>query len=222
MDKKYFLMLLDSISYFRSVFCGTLKDVSKWDLLPKQFPELGNLSKLILSWQWPKLDYLENFQTFLFFLLVYFKNVCYLAKLSFLSFYPHKKVVSLHLWVYLKYTCFQDWLHSMAILYINSYKHFFNAVKWIRLSSQNIGTLYRNHASRQLLLFADFGVDSGNQTSNGCDFTYDSKYAKNGSFQSPNFNGYYPRDMECTYYFKGSEAYLKINFTHFNVPGTQE
>ncbi|XP_054721971.1 suppressor of lurcher protein 1-like [Uloborus diversus] len=54
----------------------------------------------------------------------------------------------------------------------------------------------------------------------GCEFTFLSEERSNGTFSSPNYPGFYPRETECTYIFQGKEKErVQITFTSFDVDG---
>lgn len=67
----------------------------------------------------------------------------------------------------------------------------------------------------------NFGIYSGKQDEQKvCGFSYHSKDQFNGTFTSPNFPGYYPRDTECHYFFYGeTNERVLISFTDFKVEG---
>ena len=67
----------------------------------------------------------------------------------------------------------------------------------------------------------DFGITTGEQISSmPCGFHYNSTAASNGTFWSPNFPGFYPRDTECHYFFHGQVGErVKILFTYFDIEG---
>lgn len=69
----------------------------------------------------------------------------------------------------------------------------------------------------------DFGISSGKQLPNyPCAFVYKSIEASNGSFCSPNYPGYYPRDTECHYFFNGLETErVHLQFIYFDVEGVE-
>ena len=68
---------------------------------------------------------------------------------------------------------------------------------------------------------ADFGITTGEQiNSMPCAFQYNSTVASNGTFWSPNFPGYYPRDTECHYFFYAQIGErVKISFSYFDIEG---
>jgi hypothetical protein len=68
---------------------------------------------------------------------------------------------------------------------------------------------------------ADFGISSGRQlSSHPCGFEFNSTEALNGTFSSPNYPGYYPRDTECHYLFHGRPGEkVHLHFTYFDVEG---
>lgn len=44
--------------------------------------------------------------------------------------------------------------------------------------------------------------------------------ASNGTFSSPNFPGFYPRDTECHYFFYGDvNQRVRLHFHYFDVEG---
>ncbi|GIY39781.1 suppressor of lurcher protein 1, partial [Caerostris extrusa] len=52
----------------------------------------------------------------------------------------------------------------------------------------------------------DFGISSvGQNPTLDCRFMFLSEERGNGTFSSPNYPGYYPRDTECHYTFRGKE-----------------
>ncbi|KAF4521632.1 hypothetical protein B566_EDAN006674 [Ephemera danica] len=67
----------------------------------------------------------------------------------------------------------------------------------------------------------NFGITTGRQqTDNPCAFLFNSSETSNGSFSSPNYPGYYPRDTECHYFFQGrSTERVHLHFTYFDVEG---
>jgi len=45
-------------------------------------------------------------------------------------------------------------------------------------------------------------------------------HSQNGTFTSPNFPGYYPRNTECHFLFYGGDGeQVYITFTYFDVEG---
>ena len=55
-----------------------------------------------------------------------------------------------------------------------------------------------------------------------CAFQYNSTASSNGTFWSPNYPGYYPRDTECHYLFYGQPGErIKIAFSQFDIEGMQ-
>jgi len=53
-----------------------------------------------------------------------------------------------------------------------------------------------------------------------CRFIYKSSKSLNGTFTSPNYPGFYPRNTECHYLFLGDETYrVAIAFRQFDVDG---
>ncbi|KAJ9586789.1 hypothetical protein L9F63_019622, partial [Diploptera punctata] len=67
----------------------------------------------------------------------------------------------------------------------------------------------------------NFGITTGRQLAEyPCAFVFNSSDAKNGTFASPNFPGFYPRDTECHYFFHGSRTEkVHLHFTYFDVEG---
>ncbi|XP_065340086.1 suppressor of lurcher protein 1-like isoform X2 [Cloeon dipterum] len=67
----------------------------------------------------------------------------------------------------------------------------------------------------------NFGISSGRQLSaHPCGFEFNSTEAANGTFSSPNYPGYYPRDTECHYLFYGRPGEkVHLHFTYFDVEG---
>ncbi|XP_070504706.1 suppressor of lurcher protein 1-like isoform X2 [Chironomus tepperi] len=49
----------------------------------------------------------------------------------------------------------------------------------------------------------NYGIKSGKQIDDKCDFIYNSNETKIGVINSPNFPGIYPINIECNYYFHG-------------------
>jgi CUB domain len=68
---------------------------------------------------------------------------------------------------------------------------------------------------------ADFGVTGGRQlVEYPCAFAFNSSDGANGSFSSPNYPGFYPRDTECHYLFKGKPGErIHLHFMYFDVEG---
>ena len=53
-----------------------------------------------------------------------------------------------------------------------------------------------------------------------CGFSYRSELSRNGTFVSPNYPGFYPRNTECHYLFYGEDnERVHITFRHFDVEG---
>jgi len=53
-----------------------------------------------------------------------------------------------------------------------------------------------------------------------CGFIYRSQLSPNGTFTSPNYPGFYPRNTECHYLFYGMDnERVHITFRHFDVEG---
>lgn len=71
------------------------------------------------------------------------------------------------------------------------------------------------------LFFSDFGIKTGRQMKEyTCGFSYSSDDAIQGYFSSPNYPGFYPRDTECHYFFRGSNGErVAIEFHYFDVEG---
>ncbi|XP_068083956.1 suppressor of lurcher protein 1 [Anabrus simplex] len=67
----------------------------------------------------------------------------------------------------------------------------------------------------------NFGVTTGRQLVEfPCAFVFNSSEARNGSFASPNFPGFYPRDTECHYFFHGhNREKVHLHFNYFDVEG---
>ncbi|XP_055948981.1 suppressor of lurcher protein 1-like isoform X2 [Argiope bruennichi] len=67
----------------------------------------------------------------------------------------------------------------------------------------------------------DFGIYAARQDSQSvCGFNFNSEDRKNGTFTSPNYPGYYPRNTECHYFFKGKpKERVHITFNKFDVDG---
>ena len=68
---------------------------------------------------------------------------------------------------------------------------------------------------------ADFGITTGEQISSSpCAFRFNSTTSTNGTFWSPNFPGFYPRDTECHYFFHAQVGErVKIVFSYFDIEG---
>ncbi|XP_057369246.1 cubilin-like [Daphnia carinata] len=68
---------------------------------------------------------------------------------------------------------------------------------------------------------SNFGITTGEQISSSpCAFRYNSTKSTNGTFWSPNFPGFYPRDTECHYFFHAQVGErVKIVFPYFDVVG---
>ncbi|CAB0036713.1 unnamed protein product [Trichogramma brassicae] len=66
-----------------------------------------------------------------------------------------------------------------------------------------------------------FGITTGKQElSYPCAFVYNSNETMNGTFTSPNYPGYYPRDTECHYFFNGQpKERVHLHFHYFDVEG---
>uniref|UniRef100_A0ABD2W3R3 CUB domain-containing protein n=2 Tax=Trichogramma kaykai TaxID=54128 RepID=A0ABD2W3R3_9HYME len=67
----------------------------------------------------------------------------------------------------------------------------------------------------------NFGITTGKQElSYPCAFVYNSNETMNGTFTSPNYPGYYPRDTECHYFFNGQpKERVHLHFHYFDVEG---
>lgn len=67
----------------------------------------------------------------------------------------------------------------------------------------------------------DYGIKTGTQLSDfRCAFEYYSNKSKIGYFHTPNFPGFYPRDMECHYFFYGNpNEKVLLHFIYFDVEG---
>jgi hypothetical protein len=72
-----------------------------------------------------------------------------------------------------------------------------------------------------LVCVADFGVTTGHQLPEfPCAFVFNSSETRNGTFASPNFPGFYPRDTECHYFFHGTRTEkVRLQFSYFDVEG---
>lgn len=70
-------------------------------------------------------------------------------------------------------------------------------------------------------IITDFGVTTGRQLAEyPCAFVYNSNESRNGTFASPNFPGFYPRDTECHYFFNGQpKERVILQFNYFDVEG---
>ncbi|GAB6030998.1 hypothetical protein CHUAL_007818 [Chamberlinius hualienensis] len=68
---------------------------------------------------------------------------------------------------------------------------------------------------------SDFGISSGKQDNQSvCGFVFNSSASINGTFATPNFPGYYPRNTECHYFFYGEpKERVKVKFIKFDVEG---
>ncbi|GFQ71549.1 suppressor of lurcher protein 1 [Trichonephila clavata] len=67
----------------------------------------------------------------------------------------------------------------------------------------------------------DFGISTVSQDpSQECRFVFRSEERGNGTFSSPNYPGFYPRDTECHYTFRGRDKErVHITFAYFDVDG---
>ncbi|KAL0275067.1 UNVERIFIED_CONTAM: hypothetical protein PYX00_003047 [Menopon gallinae] len=67
----------------------------------------------------------------------------------------------------------------------------------------------------------NFGITSGKQLMEyPCAFVFNSNDSRNGTFSSPNFPGFYPRDTECHFFFHGRpREKVHLHFTYFDVEG---
>lgn len=67
----------------------------------------------------------------------------------------------------------------------------------------------------------NYGITAGEQdTKEGCTFLFNSSVRSNGTFMSPNWPGFYPRDTECHYFFLGRNSErVFIAFAYFDVDG---
>ncbi|XP_055690923.1 suppressor of lurcher protein 1 [Lutzomyia longipalpis] len=67
----------------------------------------------------------------------------------------------------------------------------------------------------------NFGISTGYQLpDHPCSFTYNSTNIKSGWFNSPNYPGTYPKNIECFYYFYGAPMErVAIRFTYFDIEG---
>ncbi|CAH1799296.1 unnamed protein product [Owenia fusiformis] len=67
----------------------------------------------------------------------------------------------------------------------------------------------------------NFGIQTGEQDQHMvCGFIYKSQKSRNGTFTSPNYPGFYPRNTECHYYFyAGKGEKVHISFLVFDVEG---
>ncbi|KZS14460.1 Cubilin-like protein [Daphnia magna] len=68
---------------------------------------------------------------------------------------------------------------------------------------------------------SNFGITTGEQISSSpCAFRFNSTTSTNGTFWSPNFPGFYPRDTECHYFFHAQVGErVKIVFSYFDIEG---
>ncbi|XP_011497210.1 PREDICTED: suppressor of lurcher protein 1 [Ceratosolen solmsi marchali] len=67
----------------------------------------------------------------------------------------------------------------------------------------------------------NFGITTGKQEpSYPCAFVFNSNETVNGTFVSPNYPGFYPRDTECHYFFNGQpKERVRLHFNYFDVEG---
>ncbi|KAK0161243.1 hypothetical protein PV327_009736 [Microctonus hyperodae] len=71
------------------------------------------------------------------------------------------------------------------------------------------------------LFTENFGITTGRQESDfPCAFVFNSNETRNGTFASPNYPGFYPRDTECHYFFNGQPTErVHLHFHYFDVEG---
>ncbi|KAG5667081.1 hypothetical protein PVAND_015080 [Polypedilum vanderplanki] len=66
----------------------------------------------------------------------------------------------------------------------------------------------------------NYGIKTGQQIGDKCDFHYNSSISRSGTFTSPNYPGIYPMNIICNYFFYGyDDERVLINFTYFDVEG---
>ncbi|KAJ8682595.1 hypothetical protein QAD02_018387, partial [Eretmocerus hayati] len=67
----------------------------------------------------------------------------------------------------------------------------------------------------------NFGITTGRQDPTyPCAFNFNSSETANGTFTSPNYPGFYPRDTECHYFFNGQpNERVHLHFLDFDVEG---
>ncbi|OXU31247.1 hypothetical protein TSAR_001008 [Trichomalopsis sarcophagae] len=68
----------------------------------------------------------------------------------------------------------------------------------------------------------NFGITTGRQEPSlyPCAFVFNSNETMNGTFTSPNYPGFYPRDIECHYFFNGQpKERVHLHFHYFDVEG---
>ncbi|XP_015603832.1 suppressor of lurcher protein 1 isoform X2 [Cephus cinctus] len=67
----------------------------------------------------------------------------------------------------------------------------------------------------------NFGITTGRQLPEyPCAFVFNSNETRNGTFASPNYPGFYPRDTECYYFFHGQpDERVHLHFNYFDVEG---
>ncbi|KAJ8682674.1 hypothetical protein QAD02_018466, partial [Eretmocerus hayati] len=67
----------------------------------------------------------------------------------------------------------------------------------------------------------NFGITTGKQEpAYPCAFVFNSNETANGTFASPNYPGFYPRDTECHYFFNGQpKERVHLHFHYFDVEG---
>ncbi|XP_057341091.1 suppressor of lurcher protein 1 isoform X1 [Microplitis mediator] len=67
----------------------------------------------------------------------------------------------------------------------------------------------------------NFGITTGRQESSfPCAFVFNSNETRNGTFASPNYPGFYPRDTECHYFFNAQPTEkVHLHFHYFDVEG---
>lgn len=91
--------------------------------------------------------------------------------------------------------------------------------------SRSLGIYIRLLEARTNYKFIlDFGVMTGKQhDALPCAFMFNSTGpygSSNGTFSSPNFPGFYPRDTECHYFFYGDvNQRVRLHFHYFDVEG---
>ncbi|XP_055908139.1 suppressor of lurcher protein 1 [Eupeodes corollae] len=89
----------------------------------------------------------------------------------------------------------------------------------LKYMSRRIGKGTRGFKAEYRFL-KNFGITTGEQMSTHCVFAYNSSVDKTGWFTSPNFPGFYPKNLKCNYYFFGQPGErVNIRFTYFDVEG---